>query len=151
MVYEAEERPNSYMERFSPNILKRYKYMLETALDRLTLQGMKKRPEENYREYAVRWKNVASMVRPPLTNREENSIFVNILPFSYYDMLVVNVFVEFRDLMLIVFTRANIIEKNRIISDEHVQVMFRERGSKRKSHMTRNEPVKIIFHSLLYA
>ena len=32
----------------------RYKYMLGTALDRLTLQSMKKRPEENYRKYAVR-------------------------------------------------------------------------------------------------
>ena len=64
-------------------------------------------------------------------------------------MLVVNVFVEFRDLMyhveriedgirrgMIVFTRTNIIEKNRIISDEHVQVMSKEKGSKRKSHMT---------------
>ena len=40
----------------------RYKYMLETAPDRLTLQGMKKGPDENYREYTVRWKNVASMV-----------------------------------------------------------------------------------------
>ena len=42
--------------------LERYKYMLETAPDRLTLQCIKKRPEENYREYAVRWKNKASMV-----------------------------------------------------------------------------------------
>ena len=42
--------------------LKRYKYMLETTLDRLTLQSMKKGPNEDYREYAVRWKNVASMV-----------------------------------------------------------------------------------------
>ena len=48
--------------------LKRYKYMLETTPDRLTLQCMKKRPEGNYREYAVKWKNVASMVRPPLTS-----------------------------------------------------------------------------------
>ena len=46
--------------------LERYKYILETAPDRLTLQSMKKEPDEDYREYAVRWKNVASMVRPPL-------------------------------------------------------------------------------------
>ena len=44
----------------------RYKYMLETAPDCLTLQSMKKRLDEDYREYAIRWKNVASMVRPPL-------------------------------------------------------------------------------------
>ena len=60
----------------------RYKYMLETVPDRLTLQSMKKGPEENYIEYAIKWKNVASMVRPPLTNREENSMFVDTLPFT---------------------------------------------------------------------
>ena len=34
--------------------LERYKYMLEIASDRLTLQSMKKGPEEDYREYALR-------------------------------------------------------------------------------------------------
>ena len=34
--------------------LERYKYMLETALDRLTLQNMKKGPNEDYKEYAIR-------------------------------------------------------------------------------------------------
>ena len=42
--------------------MKRYKYMLETVPDRMTLQNMKKRPDEDYRKYAIRWKNVASMV-----------------------------------------------------------------------------------------
>ena len=42
--------------------LEQYKYMLETAPDRLTLQGMKKGPDKDYREYAVKWKKVASMV-----------------------------------------------------------------------------------------
>ena len=65
----------------------------------MTLHCMKKRPDENYKEYAVRWKNVASMVRPSLTSREENSMFVDTLPSPYYDMLIVNTFVEFGDLM----------------------------------------------------
>ena len=73
--------------------------MLETAPDRLTLQCMKKRLEEIYRKYTVRWKNAASMVQPSLTNREENSMFVDTLPSPYYDMLVVNAFVEFGDWM----------------------------------------------------
>ena len=72
-------------------------------------------------------------------------MFVDTLPSPYYDMLVVNTFVEFGDLMYsvgrikdgikrgkIMFTKASMIEKNRIISDEHVQAMFRERGSKKK-------------------
>ena len=34
--------------------LERYKYMLETAPDQMILQCMKKRQNEDYREYAVR-------------------------------------------------------------------------------------------------
>ena len=106
--------------------------MLETASDRLTLQSMKKRLKENYKKYTVRWKNVASFIQPPLTNREENSMFVDTLPFPYYDMLVVNAFMEFRDLMYsvrriedgirrgkIVDTRASIQKKKMIILNEH--------------------------------
>ena len=71
-------------------------------------------------------------------------------------MLIVNTFVEFGDLMYyvgriedgikrgrIVDTRASMREKKIIILEEHVQVMSKEeRGSKRRSHTTREEPVK---------
>ena len=99
---------------------------------------------------------MASMVRPALSNREKNSMFVNTLPSPYYDMLVINTFMEFGDLIYsvgrieegikmgrIVDTGARIREKKRIIPDEHVQAMSREeRGSKRRSHTTREKPVK---------
>ena len=43
----------------------------------------------------------------------------------------------------IVDTRANMRETKRIVSDEHLQAMSREeRGSKRRSHTTREKPVK---------
>ena len=114
--------------------------MLETAPDRMTLQCMKKRPDEDYREYAVRWKNVASMVRPSLTSREENSMFVDTLPSPYYDMLIVNTFLEFRELMYSVGKIEDGIKKGRIVDigaskeerkkfvpDEHVQAMSEEK------------------------
>ena len=94
---------------------------------------MKKGPYENYREYVVRWKNVALMVRPPFTSREENFMFMDTLPSPYYDMLIVNTFMEFGDLMYsvgrikdgikrgrIVDTRASMRKKKRIVSDEHI-------------------------------
>ena len=138
--------------------------MLEIASDRLTFQSMKKRSDEGYREYAIKWKNVASMVQPPLTSQEENSMFVDALPFPYYDMLIVNTFMDLGDLMFsarriedgitrgkIVDTEASMMEKRSSSSNEHVQAMFKERGSKKKkSHMTRNESVKNFPHSLSY-
>ena len=95
--------------------------MLETAPDRLTLQSMKMGPDEDYREYAIRWKNVTSMVRPPLTSREENSMFVDTLPSPYYDILVVNAFIEFGDLIYSVGRIKDGIKKDKIkIGRAHV-------------------------------
>ena len=125
---------------------------------------MKKGLNEDYKEYAIRWKNVASMVRPPLTSREENSMFVDTLASLYYDMLVVHVLMEFGDLMYylgriedgikrgkITDIRASMMEKKRIILDKHVQTVFRERGSKKRSHITRDEPAKNHPRSSMYA
>ena len=113
----------------------------------MTLQSMKNGPNEDYREYAVRWKNVASMVRSPLTGREENFMFVDTLPFPYYDMLVINAFVEFGDLMYsvgriedgikrgrIVDIGASMRKKKRIVPDEHVQAMSREKKQKKVTY-----------------
>ena len=102
MVHETEEGSNSYMERPRQSIFGEIQYILEITLGRYALQSMRKGPEENYRGYAVRWKNAASMVLLPLTSREENSMFVDTLPSSYYDILIVNTFVEFGDLMYFV-------------------------------------------------
>ena len=125
---------------------------------------MKKGLNEDYKEYAIRWKNAASIVRPPLTSREENSMFVDTLPCLYYDMLINNTFVEFRDLMYsvrriedgikrgrIIDTGASMMEKKRIVLDEHVQTMSRDRKSKRKSHTVQDEPIADSPHSSSYA
>ena len=132
----------------------RYKYMMETAPDHLTLQSMEKRPEENYREYAVKWKNMASMVRPPLTNWEENSMFVDTLPSPYYDMLVVNAFVEFEDLMYYVGRIEDGIKRGKIVDTEvttfgkkeNVPNKHVEEPSKRKFEAL-GESVRNLFHS----
>ena len=125
---------------------------------------MEKGSAESYKEYAVRWKNVASLVQPPLTNREENSIFVDTLPSPYYDMLVDNAFTEFADLLFsmgriedgirrgkIADTGASILEKKGIVFDDHVQTMTMERGNKRKFCMMLDELVNNLFHTSPHA
>ena len=91
-------------------------------------------------------------------------MFVDTLPSPYYDMLVVNAFVEFGDLMYFVGriedgirrgkitdTRASTMEKKKISPDRCVQTVFGEIGSKRRSHTTREKPVKNHPRSLWYA
>ena len=107
--------------------------MLEIALDRLTIQCIKKRSEENYREYAIRWKNVASIVQPLFTSREENSMFVDTLPSPYYDMLIVNAFREFGDLMYYVGRIEDGIMRGKIVDTG--ATIFREKGNVSNKHV----------------
>ena len=95
------------------------------------------------------------MVQPSLTSREENSMFVDTLPSPYYDTLVVNAFVEFGDLMYsvgrikdgikrekIADTGASMMEKKRIVPDEHVQAMFGEK----EDHIRHGRSLSRIIH-----
>ena len=79
-------------------------------------------------------------------------------------MLIVNTFVEFGDLIYsvgriedgikrgkIVDTGASMMEKKRIVPDEHVQAMSKERRNKRKLHMARDELVANFPHLSSYA
>ena len=74
-----------------------------------------------------------SQVQSPLTHREINSYFVDTLPPPYYDMLVGNVFLEFRDLLYavgrieygikkgrIANTEARVPEQRRNVVDKHI-------------------------------
>ena len=134
--------------------LEQYKHMLDTVPDQLTLQGMKKGSNETYREYAVKWKNAASLVQLPLINWEENSIFVDILPSPYYDMLVGNVLTKFVDLLFsvgriedrikrnkIMDTRVRIFGKRRNVLKDHV------RGQSKRKFKEIKESIGNLFHS----
>ena len=121
--------------------------MFDVAPNRLTLQGMEKKPEESYNEYAIRWKSVASQVQPPLT------------PHPHYDMLIGNTFLEFGDLLYAVGRIEYGIEKGRIaniearvpehrrsVIDEHIRATSVEKRNKRKFN-EEEEAVKNLSHS----
>lgn len=50
--------------------LKQYKYNLDMAPDRIQLQNMTKRGNETFKEYAQRWRELASQVEPPYLKKK---------------------------------------------------------------------------------
>ena len=77
-------------------------------------------------------------------------MFVDTLPSSYYDILIVNTFVEFGNLIYsvrriedgikkgrIVDTRASMREEKRIVLDEHESNVYREKKQKKVTYGTR--------------
>ena len=133
--------------------------MLDVVSNRFTLQGMEKKPEESYKEYAIKWKAIASQVQPPITHREINSYFMDTIPPPYYDMLVGNAFLEFGDLLYavgrieygikkgrIANTKARVPKQRRNVVDEHIRATSCKKGNKRKFN-EKEEAIKNLSNS----
>lgn len=59
--------------------LKQYKYNLDMASTRLQLQNQSQKFGETFKEYAHRWREMASRARPTLSDNELIDIFMGTL------------------------------------------------------------------------
>ncbi|XP_058743213.1 uncharacterized protein LOC131616015 [Vicia villosa] len=81
--------------------LKHYKYNLDMAPDRMQLQNMSQKKDESFKEYAQRWREMASRVQPPLMDKELVDIFMSTLQGPYYDKMVGSISSGFSNLVVI--------------------------------------------------
>ncbi|RDY09903.1 hypothetical protein CR513_05651, partial [Mucuna pruriens] len=68
--------------------LKQYKYNEDMAPDRSRLQSMIKKEHAGFKEYAQRWHELETQVKPPITEREMVIIFIVTLPSPYYNRIL---------------------------------------------------------------
>ena len=73
--------------------------MTDTAPDRFSLQSMEKKTIEMFREYAHKWMNFVAQVKPPMTDKELNKMFLNTLKTPYYDRMIGNSNTNFSDVV----------------------------------------------------
>src|SRR3954471_9985558 len=81
--------------------LMQYKYNLDMAPNRIQLQNLSQKKEESFKEYAQRWREMASRVQPPLLEKELVDMFMATLQGPYYDKMVGSVSSGFSDLVVI--------------------------------------------------
>src|SRR3954466_14577984 len=81
--------------------LKQYKYNLDMAPNWMQLQNMSQKKDESFKEYAQRWREMASRVQPPLMEKELVDIFMSTLQGPYYDKMVGSVSSGCSDLVVI--------------------------------------------------
>src|SRR4051812_34395896 len=67
----------------------------------MQLQNMSQKKDESFKEYAQRWREMASRVQPPLMEKELVDIFMGTLQGPYYDKMVGSVSSGFSDLVVI--------------------------------------------------
>ena len=102
--------------------------MVDEAPDRMTLLNMEKKTTKSFREYAQRWRDLASQVQPPLIEKEIAKIFVNSLKGIYHDKMLENATKNFADMVVL----GELIEssiKNGLVEDNS---SFKKTGSVKK-------------------
>ncbi|XP_058741285.1 uncharacterized protein LOC131613654 [Vicia villosa] len=80
---------------------KHYKHNSDMALTRIQLQGLTQKVDESFREYAQRWRELASRVQPPLLERELIDMFMDTLQDPYLNRMVGCAASEFSTLVVI--------------------------------------------------
>ncbi|XP_009603379.2 uncharacterized protein [Nicotiana tomentosiformis] len=58
------------------DFMDRFRFNIENAPDVFYIQNLKKKPIENFREYATRWRSEVAKVRPALEEDQMNKFFV---------------------------------------------------------------------------
>ncbi|KAA3479900.1 Gag-pro-like protein [Gossypium australe] len=67
---------------------KQYGHVTDIAPDRITLQNIEKKPNEDFRQYVQRWREVATQVQPPLSEKETVKLFISTLRAPFITHMV---------------------------------------------------------------
>ncbi|XP_071933083.1 uncharacterized protein [Coffea arabica] len=73
------EDMRSWMD-LSTAFMRQYEYNCELAPTRATLEGTKRKPSEDHKMYAKRWRKLAAKVEPPMTENEISALIILELP-----------------------------------------------------------------------
>ncbi|XP_015081253.1 uncharacterized protein LOC107024815 [Solanum pennellii] len=69
-------------------VVDHYKFHVEIAPDRISITKVKPKSTECFREYAIRWREEASRVHPPMEESEMITYFIQAQESEYYERMV---------------------------------------------------------------
>ena len=78
---------------------KRFAYNVEIVLDQYSLEMIRHKSIENYREYGYRWRKEAARTRLPMLEKEIVQVFVRIQEPEYYDMIMLLIGEKFAEII----------------------------------------------------
>ncbi|XP_071909679.1 uncharacterized protein [Coffea arabica] len=78
------EDMKSWMD-LSTAFVRQYEYNCELAPTRTTLEGTKRKPSEDHKTYAKRWRKLAAKVEPPMTENEIVRTFIKAHDPPYFE------------------------------------------------------------------
>ncbi|XP_075105597.1 uncharacterized protein LOC142179444 [Nicotiana tabacum] len=93
-----------------------FQYNINTAPDRISLSNLKKKPSESFREYAIKWREQAARVKPPMDDHELITIFLQAQEPNYFQNMMSAVGKSFSEAIKIGEMVENGLKTGKIIS-----------------------------------
>ncbi|KAL3364209.1 hypothetical protein AABB24_013125 [Solanum stoloniferum] len=94
-----ETKQWSSWNALAKDFVERFAYNVEIVPDRYSLERIKKKSTESYREYAYRWRKEAARVRPPMSEKEIVDVFIRIQEPEYYDRIMLLIGAKFAEIV----------------------------------------------------
>lgn len=113
----------------SDAFLNQYKYNIDMTPTRLHHQNKAQRSNETFKEYAQRWREMASRVMPTLTDTEFVDIFTGTLQGWYYEKMVGSLSSNFIDLFITSERIESVIKTWKITDGGNQQAVVRRPSS----------------------
>nr|XP_010313565.1 uncharacterized protein LOC104644791 [Solanum lycopersicum] len=73
---------------FARCFVQQFKYNIDIVPDRSSLANMRKKTTQNFREYAIRWREQAARVKPPMKESEMIDVFLQAQEPDYFHYLL---------------------------------------------------------------
>ena len=114
----------------SKAFITQYKYNLDMAPDRDKLRAMSQKDEENFKEYAQRWREIAAEISPPLEEKELTKIYLKTLSMFYYDRMVASASSNFSEMVNMGVRLEEAVREGRLIKSEETVNDNKKYGSR---------------------
>ncbi|XP_016705871.1 uncharacterized protein [Gossypium hirsutum] len=119
--------------------MKQYSHVTDITPDRITLQNMEKKPNESFKQYAQRWREMAIQVQPPLLEKETTMLFINTLKASFATK-------SFVDVVMTGEMIENAIRNGRIDAGESAKMQ--ESGTRQNNEKIQFTPISMTYKEL---
>ncbi|XP_052882276.1 uncharacterized protein LOC128290602 [Gossypium arboreum] len=120
--------------------MKQYGHVKDMTPDRITLQNMEKKQGENFRQYAQRWRDVATQVQPPLLEKKTTILFVNTLKAPFITHMLGNATMSFSDIVMSGEMIENAIRSGKIDARESAKRSTPNRNENKVNNMSKGYP-----------
>ena len=101
--------------------MKQYSHVTDMTPDRIALQNMEKKQSESFRQYAQRWREVATQVQPPLLEKETTMLFINTLKAPFINHMLGSATMSFSDVVMSGEMIENAIRSGKIDAEEGIK------------------------------